>query len=851
VPILTQNNTTLTNAIVLTFAIPATNTTTNSLHDAPPIIWKVDFPTDSSIAIDTFTVLNGSLSHQLQQQEESASNKKRRRRPTHVYIHGWQSWSFAGSVPRGEPQPTSAMPNYLSKSFNFGGNTPPLKHYFYKSDMFLAVTSNDRFHSYKEDEMLDENNSSCIIFGFISQKEQFGLVTMNDALSEVAMHCSLDGMIVPSSTPTATTVSTDWAWCQIIQQEQDNVSSLAGRMKEPMAEYLDFVANYNGSRHKLREPNCIGWCSWYHYYENIAEQVLIDNFETLANLQGVDFNMAMCDDGYMLAWGDWDTVKLDKFPSGKDKAMAAIAAAMKSRGMRPGVWLAPFAADKKSQLVKDHPDWIIRNNSGRYANSANCGKFFYGLDATNPLVLDHARRCIRRAVHEWGFEVLKLDFLYACCLDGNGKHDLSMTRAQTMTLALQTLREAAGDNVFIIGCGCPIGPAIGMVDGMRVSADTGPTWNPSFPLPWWDNSTLPCLRAMIRNSLTRACLSHRFFLNDPDCLLLGTSTDLTEAEVISAATIISMTGGMLLLSDDILKLSPERFEIVSKISPISRAVGRPLDLHCSYDNSIPSLLQLWCSEETHDTVAYETESLCSIRTGELRNCVSVCSGLGRWTIVSLSNWLEVDAVVSAPFSSLLYDASAETGLPPSSSSHHENTGYHVFAFWSSKYVWVPASKRSTHNRQSSTSSQKLSKRLGPHESEIFHIKPVNSSKAQYIGSDLHYTCGHEVESFEQMLEQGDGSSNYVAITIKQGSAARSGKIFMYIPVANSTTKFSARIEEAPLEVKVVARIPSSSSSSPPPAAGQLAGCVIRVRCEFEKASNLRPPALPRIKVTWS
>ena len=109
--------------------------------------------------------------------------------------------------------------------------------------------------------------------------------------------------------------------------------------------------------------------------------------------------------------------------------MAAIAAAMKSRGMRPGVWLAPFAADKKSQLVKDHPDWIIRNNSGRYANSANCGKFFYGLDATNPLVLDHARRCIRRAVHEWGFEVLKLDFLYACCLDGNGKHDLSMVSA--------------------------------------------------------------------------------------------------------------------------------------------------------------------------------------------------------------------------------------------------------------------------------------------------------------------------------------------------------------------------------------------------------------------------------------
>ena len=96
--------------------------------------------------------------------------------------------------------------------------------------------------------------------------------------------------------------------------------------------------------------------------------------------------------------------------------------------MRPGLWLAPFACDKNSQLARNHPDWIIRNHQGVPANSANCGKFFYGLDATNPAVLKHAADIVRKAVHEWGYEVLKLDFLYASCLAGNGKYDLTMVR---------------------------------------------------------------------------------------------------------------------------------------------------------------------------------------------------------------------------------------------------------------------------------------------------------------------------------------------------------------------------------------------------------------------------------------
>ena len=117
-----------------------------------------------------------------------------------------------------------------------------------------------------------------------------------------------------------------------------------------------------------------------------------------------------------------------------------------------------------------------------------------------------------------------------------------------MHAGLRAVRAVAGDAAFLIGCGCPLGSAVGLVDGMRVSCDTGPTWVPAFPLPKADHGTLPALRGMLRNTLSRSLLGHRWWHNDPDCLLLGDATKITDDEVVSAASIIAMTGGMLLLS---------------------------------------------------------------------------------------------------------------------------------------------------------------------------------------------------------------------------------------------------------------------------------------------------------------
>jgi len=171
--------------------------------------------------------------------------------------------------------------------------------------------------------------------------------------------------------------------------------------------------------------------------------------------------------------------------------------------------------------------------------------------------------------------------------------DKGVTRAQAFGKAMSALRLAAGD-AFIIGCGAPLLGSVGYVDGMRISADTGPTFAPTFPMPYWDQWNLPCLRSMARNTLTRSPLSHRLWHNDPDCILLRESTKLSESEVVTAITVTAMSSGMLLVSDDLGKVGASRLKKVGMVTPPTNVPAIPLDLHL---RSMPKLTQLICTDD--------------------------------------------------------------------------------------------------------------------------------------------------------------------------------------------------------------------------------------------------------------
>ena len=80
----------------------------------PPLLWKVQFPSlvgDLDVAVDTYSIFDGRI---------QASPE-----PTHIYLNGFQSWSFSGSIVKGHEQPMPALPKAFSGAFNLGGSRPP------------------------------------------------------------------------------------------------------------------------------------------------------------------------------------------------------------------------------------------------------------------------------------------------------------------------------------------------------------------------------------------------------------------------------------------------------------------------------------------------------------------------------------------------------------------------------------------------------------------------------------------------------------------------------------------------------------------------------------------------------
>ncbi|HSP55444.1 MAG TPA: alpha-galactosidase, partial [Dehalococcoidia bacterium] len=258
-----------------------------------------------------------------------------------------------------------------------------------------------------------------------------------------------------------------------------------------------------------------------------------------------------------------------------------------------GLWLAPFMIGASSQLWKDHPEWAVQHKPGKpYIAMINWGQECYGLDLTRPDVLDWLDNVFETVFNVWGYDYIKIDFLYAGAVDGI-RIDPDVTRAQAFRRAIERIRKIAGER-FILGCGHPIGPSIGIMNGSRISPDVAPFWRP-FEAPREegrsDLSTVSTFNA-VRQTMARFWMHPRIWLNDPDCMLArDTETALTLPEIQTLATVIGLCGGMVLNSDNLTKLSDERRDLVSLLMPVYGKSAVPVDL---FSSEHPQRFELNC-----------------------------------------------------------------------------------------------------------------------------------------------------------------------------------------------------------------------------------------------------------------
>ena len=297
-----------------------------------------------------------------------------------------------------------------------------------------------------------------------------------------------------------------------------------------------------------------GYTTWYNHYANINEDVILSNLDAIKN-SGRHFDVFQIDDGFQTATGDWLSIDKKKFPNG----LAPLAEKIKDAGMIPGLWLAPFAAQKNSELRSEHPDWCRQ-----YAGS-NWGGF-YALDAGDPQVREYIKHVFDVVINEWGFGLLKLDFLYAACLEPvAGK-----TRGQMMCEAMDLIRECAGD-AYILGCGVPLWPAFGKADFCRIGCDVSLNWsNKSFRRI--ANREIPSTKITIENTVFRRHLSGKVFWNDPDVFMIRSEKNImTKKQRDSLCTANALFGDVLFTSDDLSSYDDNMYKKLDRIFELKDA----------------------------------------------------------------------------------------------------------------------------------------------------------------------------------------------------------------------------------------------------------------------------------------
>ncbi len=457
--------------------------------------------------------------------------------------HGWQSWSVSeGRALDGAGEPPCPSGPWLRGMFHALGESPADRAGWHESELVTAI------------EATRDGVACCA--GVLEAGDGFGVVYLKHDRDGVAIEIEsiLERPLAPGES---------------MQGEAVRLS-IGERAHRLLERFADAHGRAAGAR--TRAPFQAGWCSWYHFFHAVREDDLRRNLDALAaSRDAIPIDVVQLDDGYQRAIGDWLETN-EKFPAG----LEPLARAIREAGFRPGLWTAPFCVAGDARLFAEHPEWLLREGAeffrGLHHGMWSKDGWIRVLDTSRDDVLEHLQRLFAALV-AMGWNYQKLDFLYTSAMQADAS-DPAISRAGRLRRGLAAIRRGCGDEAFLLGCGCPLGPAIGLVDGMRIGPDVAPSWPVDAPivLPGL-SGTQPSTRNGVRNVLARSWMHRRYWLADPDCLMTREKdTRLTPDEARTLAVATAATGEMVIFSDDVPGLGATSFALVRDTVKLARDV---------------------------------------------------------------------------------------------------------------------------------------------------------------------------------------------------------------------------------------------------------------------------------------
>lgn len=317
------------------------------------------------------------------------------------------------------------------------------------------------------------------------------------------------------------------------------------------------------------------YCTWnYDFHADITEARVLEQIPILkSHFPAVKF--LQVDDGYQvrdaagrramidLCYGDPENpFDRGRFPAGPK----ALAERIKAEGLRPALWLGLWASIGCRMLV-EHPDWILRDDTGEPMLFTQ----FYGgtaiLDPSVPGVRDYLDRLCQTVFGDWGFEGVKLDFSTIAFNSKRARYRYADKSAIELRHVIETIfrRHLPADGFFgwCVVCGTAQ-PFLAQADYFRNAIDIGRGgWQNVRRIALWTANT-------------------RMFLQEAPCLpnidSIGWSRNFTEVEWETWLNFCAVAGGALEVSGDLRKLPEARLERLARtleLSDPSRTVRCP------------------------------------------------------------------------------------------------------------------------------------------------------------------------------------------------------------------------------------------------------------------------------------
>ena len=291
-------------------------------------------------------------------------------------------------------------------------------------------------------------------------------------------------------------------------------------------------------------PPPTAWCSWYHYFERVTQDDIEENLRAIDDL-ALDIDVVQIDDGYQAEIGDWLLLS-DRFAS-----LQAIVDRIRGAGRRAGIWVAPFLVGERSVLAREHPDWLVQ---GATPGTGWPDQQLAALDVTRPGAEAYLRE-VFGTFRDLGIDYFKIDFIYAGAMDGR-RAEREVSGVEAYRHGLGVIREAIGPEAYLLGCGAPILPSVGLVDAMRIGPDIAHHYEPLD-----GDLSQPSQRAAAQNTRWRAWQHGRFWVNDADCLVAGSHVERRE----EWAPVVEQYSGLRASSDRLRELDEWGLETTRRL----------------------------------------------------------------------------------------------------------------------------------------------------------------------------------------------------------------------------------------------------------------------------------------------